>query len=481
MPELSLYNTLTRKKERFEPLVAGEVGVYSCGPTVYARQHLGNLRAYVFADQLVRALAFFGLRVRHVINITDVGHLSDDADQGEDKLERAARADGADAWSLAAHWTELFQRDLLQLNARPPDVWCRATEHIGEQIAMIRALEHKGLTYATSDGLYFDTGKLPNYDVFARAGAGGEALQASDRIAHAAEKRSSADFALWKRSPELGPRRQMEWDSPWGRGFPGWHIECSAMSVKHLGPRFDIHTGGVDHVAVHHTNEIAQSEQALGVSPWVRYWLHGGWLMFENEKMSKSRGATWDLDQLSAHGVHPLGFRWFLLAASYRQQLAFSLPVVQEADRTYRKLRRRIAAACASTTSAPAACDAVELRAFSAALADDLNTPRALAALWELVRGGERSLASKAAALRAIDGALGLELCEPLPDAELAPIDASHGASAGEDATQLIAERGAARAAGDFARADAIRAQLAARGIVLEDATGGTRTRSSGK
>ena len=475
MPELVLYNTLTRRKERFEPLVAGEAGVYSCGPTVYARQHLGNLRTYVFADQLVRALAFFGVRVRHVINITDVGHLTDDADQGEDKLERAAHAQGQDAHALAAHWTAVFQRDLLQLNARPPHVWCRATEHIAEQIAMIGALEHKGLTYATTDGLYFDTGKLVRYDVFERAGAG--APQASERIAQADEKRSSADFALWKRSPLAGPQRQMEWDSPWGRGFPGWHIECSAMSVKHLGPRFDIHTGGLDHVPVHHTNEIAQSEQALGVSPWVRYWLHGGWLMFDNSKMSKSSGATWDLDQLIERGVHPLGFRWFLLGAAYRQQLAFSLPVVQEADRTYRKLRRRIAEACAVAPSTAAPADAPELRAFSAALADDLNTPRALAALWELVRDGERSLASKAALLRAIDAALGLQLCEPLIEREPAALPASADISTGEDVARLIAERASARATRDFARADAIRDRLAARGIALEDAATGTRVR----
>jgi cysteinyl-tRNA synthetase len=487
--ELILYNSLTRRKERFEPLVASEAGVYSCGPTVYARQHLGNLRTYVFADLLVRALAFFGVRVRHVVNITDVGHLTDDADQGEDKLERAARALGQDAWAMAAHWTAVFQRDLLQLNARPPDVWCRATEHIAEQIAMIGALERKGLTYLTGDGLYFDTGKLVRYDVFERAGAG--ALAAHERqgdehraglkpVATGSElgsKRAGADFALWKLSAPQGPRRQMEWDSPWGRGFPGWHIECSAMSVKHLGPRFDIHTGGIDHVPVHHTNEIAQSEQALGVSPWVRYWLHGGWLMFENEKMSKSRGATWDLDQLGAHGVHPLGFRWFLLGASYRQQLAFSLPAVQEADRTYRKLRRRVAEACAGAASAPAAADAAELRAFRAAIADDLNSPRALAALWELVRDGERSLASKAPALRAIDDALGLQLCEPLDEREHMPLPASSGAASSEDVSQLIAERASARAARDFARADAIRDRLAALGIALEDADGGTRAR----
>ena len=473
MSELVLYNSLSQRKERFEPLVPGRAGVYSCGPTVYARQHLGNLRTYVFSDLLVRTLAFFGHEVKHVINITDVGHLTDDGDAGEDKLERAARAGGQDAWALARHWTALFQRDLALLNAREPDVWCRATEHIAEQIAMIAQLEAKGLTYTTSDGVYFDTGQLAHYDVFARAGSG--ALAAHERgVAVDVGKRNGADFALWKRSPEHGLRRQMEWDSPWGRGFPGWHIECSAMSVRYLGPRFDIHTGGVDHIPVHHTNEIAQSEQALGVSPWVRSWLHGGWLLFEGEKMSKSSGPTWDLDQLSAQGVHPLGFRWFLLGAHYRQQLAFSLPVVQEADRTYRKLRRRIADACAEAPARTASsAGAPELRAFAAALADDLNAPRALAALWELVRDGKRSLVSKVAALRAIDATLGLQLCEPLAeDASTRADGAPH-----EHVAQLVAERASARAAGDFARADAIRAQLAALGVALEDGAAGTRAR----
>ncbi len=272
MTELMLYNTWSRGKERFEPLDPGLVRIYSCGPTVGGRQHVGNMRPYLFADLLTRTLRFAGYRVRHVIHITDVGHLTDDADAGEDKVEQAAREGGLSAWDVAEKWTHLYKQDLAKLRVREPDVWCKATDHIPEQIDMIRKLEEKGFTYRTSDGIYFDTSKDPNYGRLARLDL--EAQQSGERIARATEKRNPVDFALWKFSPAEGPRRQMEWESPWGVGFPGWHIECSAMSSKYLGVPFDIHTGGVDHLPVHHPNEIAQSEIAFDVRPWVRFWMH---------------------------------------------------------------------------------------------------------------------------------------------------------------------------------------------------------------
>ncbi len=267
MTQLRLYNTLTRTKEEFAPLESGAVRVYTCGPTVYSRQHIGNLRTYVFSDLLVRGLRLFGFEVKQVINITDVGHLTDDSDDGEDKMEQAAAASGETAWDVAERWTTIFREDLAKMNIGEPAIWCKATDHIAEQIEMIEKLEGKGFIYTTDDGVYFDTAKDPHYGELARLDI--ESQQSQDRIEGASQKRNRGDFALWKKSPEDGPRRQMEWDSPWGRGFPGWHIECSAMSTKYLGEQFDIHTGGVDHVPIHHPNEIAQSENALGVRPWV--------------------------------------------------------------------------------------------------------------------------------------------------------------------------------------------------------------------
>jgi cysteinyl-tRNA synthetase len=465
---LRLYDTLAREKRRFEPLDPAKVRIYSCGPTVYSHQHLGNMRAYLFADLLKRALLWFGHPVFHVINITDVGHLTDDADAGEDKMERAARQSGESIWDVAERWTRIFKRDLERLHVLPPDVWCKATDHIAEQIEMIRQLETKGFTYRTGDGIYFDTAKDPGYGQLARLHL--EQQESQERVEGADQKRNRADFALWKLSPPDGPRRQMEWPSPWGSGFPGWHIECSAMSTKYLGQQFDIHTGGVDHIPVHHTNEIAQSENALGVRPWVRFWMHGGWLMFEGDKMSKSRGSVRTLDDLDADGIEPEAFRLFLLGSHYRQQTSFGDEALRGAQNAWRRLTRRVAELREGPPGAsdPAAADTFRQR-FRAALADDLNAPQALAVVWELVRADAPGAAEKLALLESFDRVLGLELvaaasasAEPEGDAR---IDA------------LVAEREAARKARDFKRADAIREQLRAEGIALEDGPQGPRWR----
>jgi cysteinyl-tRNA synthetase len=465
MSELQLYNTLTRSKQAFAPLEPGFVRIYSCGPTVYSRQHLGNLRAYVFADLLNRTLRYFGFRVRHVINITDVGHLTSDADSGDDKMEKAARESRQSAWDVAAKWTAVFRADLAKLNFREPDVWCKATDHIPEQIAMIQTLEAKGFTYRTSDGLYFDTAKDPHYGELAHLDLAEQETQA--RIEHAGEKRNAADFALWKLSAP-GESRQMEWDSPWGRGFPGWHIECSAMSVKHLGPRFDIHTGGVDHIPVHHPNEIAQSEAALGVRPWVPYWLHGGWLMFGDAKLSKSTGGSvLNLDALTDAGIAPLAYRYFLLGGHYRQQLAFSEDAIRGAQAARDRLVRR-AAELREDTSSHGAAEQVDARArFRAALADDLNAPRALAVAWEVARSTALGGREKWELLREFDEVLALGLSDAKPETQEtdAAIDA------------LVRARDEARAAKNFRRADELRDELKRRGITLADSPGGTRWR----
>ena len=465
MSDLVLYNTLTRKKEAFVPLEPGRVRIYTCGPTVYNRQHLGNLRPYVFADLLNRTLRYLGYDVRHVINITDVGHLTSDADSGDDKMEKAAREQRLSAREIADEWTRVFQADLVKLHCRPPDVWCKATDHLPEQIAMIRTLEEKGYTYRTSDGIYFDTSKDPHYGELARIDLAAQETQA--RIEGASEKRNAADFALWKLSPP-GEKRQMEWDSPWGRGFPGWHIECSAMSVKHLGERFDIHTGGVDHIPVHHPNEIAQSEAALGVRPWVRYWLHGGWLMFEGSKLSKSTGGSvLNLDSLGDAGIAPLGYRYFLLGGHYRQQLAFSEDGIRGAQTARERLLRH-AIELRGDDSSRGGSEAEAARArFRAAIADDLNAPRALAVAWEAVRSDALGGRETWALLREFDQVLALGLAEAeAPEQEQdAAIDA------------LVAERDRARAAKNWKRADELRDELKARGITVVDSPQGSRWR----
>jgi cysteinyl-tRNA synthetase len=452
-------------KQRFEPIRAGEVGIYTCGPTVYNEQTIGNLRAYLFSDLLKRALHAVGYRVRHVVNITDVGHLTDDADAGEDKVELGARRQGLSAREVADKWTAAFQRDLEQLGILPPDVWCKASEHIAEQIELIRALERKGFTYRTSDGIYFDTSKDPHYGELARLDLA--AQQTGERIEKASEKRNAADFALWKLSPEGGPRRQMEWQSPWGTGFPGWHIECSAMSSKYLGVPFDIHTGGVDHIPVHHTNEIAQSENAFEVRPWVRFWMHEEFLTFGGEKISKSTGGLYALRDLVEMGVEPRAFRLFFLQAHYRQKQAVSDEALRGAQAAYTRLVRHAEELRGKSARAGESAAAGLRERFLDAVCDDLNAPQALAVLWEAVRAAEIGPATRWHVVREMDAVLGLGLEEARVS----------GGELDAEIEGLVREREAARKARDFARADALRRELAQRGIVLEDTKDGVRWR----
>ncbi len=469
MTDLKLYNTLSRSIEPFHPRTAGLARVYSCGPTVYSRQHLGNMRPYVLADLLTRTLRLEGLAVEHVINITDVGHLTDDADCGEDKVELASQRTGTSALEVARVWTELFKRDLELLNVREPNVWARATEHIPEQLAMIHTLEAKGFTYRTRDGVYFDTARDPGYGALSRLRASAEHA----RVANDAGKRSPADFALWKLSPTDGPRRQLEWPSPWGVGFPGRHIECSAMATKHLGPQIDIHTGGVDHVAVHHTNEIAQAENALGMAPWVQVWMHGAWLLFDGEKISKSRAHELhppNLDDLSPLGATPGGFRYYLYTAHYRSPLSLSGEALRGAEAARRRLRAFVRTGSAEVSAEgswgvrSSRLEALREK-FRDALRDDLDAPRALAVLWEIVDQPD-PLPMRARLVRELGDAIGLTLAGPVPVME-------------DDALveALVARRNAARAARDFALSDALRAQLAAKGVLLEDSVAGSTWR----
>lgn len=450
---LHLYDTYSRSLRPFASIEEGKAGLYACGPTVYDYAHIGNLRTYLFVDGLRRALAFNGLAVRHVMNITDVGHLTSDADSGDDKIEAKSARSGKSAWDIAAEFTRAFEADLQQLNILAPTVWCRATDHIAEQIAFIRDLEAKGYTYATSDGIYFDTARQDSYGRLARLNRAG--LQAGKRV-ELGEKRDICDFALWKFSATPG-QRQMEWDSPWGLGFPGWHIECSAMAEKHLGAYFDIHCGGEDHVAVHHSNEIAQTEARHGTR-LANFWLHGAFLKTREAKMSKSSGDFLRLQSLVEQGIDPLAYRYLCLGAHYRSGLNFTDEALRAAASGLSRLRASVHALGAADGEP----DAGWLARFTAMLNDDLNYPRALAVAWELLKSDLPDSVKKATMAR-FDEALGLALLDWRP-AEVAVPEAVVG---------LIAARETARRERRWADADALRSQVRAAGYEIEDTAEG--------
>lgn len=468
---------MTREVAEFVPANPEQVGMYSCGPTVYADQHIGNMRSYVFADTVKRVLRWKGFPVRHVINITDVGHLTSDADTGDDKLELAAKRQQASAWEIAERYTREFKADLRRLRVIDPDVWCKATDHVTHMIRFATALDDAGWCYRLPSGLYFDTSKDAGYGKLARLDLAGQREGA--RVEVVEGKRGGSDFAVW-RSSAPGESRQMEWDSPWGPGAPGWHLECSVMSMKYLGQHFDIHTGGVDHIPVHHTNEIAQSEAYLGDGkPWVRWWMHGEFINLEGAKISKSTGGGVLISDLVDRGYHPLVYRYLLLQAHYRSQAEFSWDAMAAAKTGLRRLLDRYTAA---RTAAAGQGPGVELSAaarghldaFDAAISDDLSTPRALAAVATAARDASLSDADLSALAIRFDEALGIGLADLTPaDLDLAPSQAQ--VSAGE-VERLVRERSAARAARDFARSDELRDQLASVGVAVEDHPGGVST-----
>jgi len=335
--ELKLYNTLSRKKEVFKPLKNKLVKLYTCGPTVYWYAHLGNLRTYIFEDILKRVLKYQGFKVIHLMNITDVGHLTSNQDIGEDKIEIAARKEKKSAWQIANFYTKKFKEDLKALNIIPPNLWAKATDYIKEQIDLIKILEKKGFTYKIEDGIYFDTSKLKTYG---RLWPKKMKIKAGARVEMVKGKKNPTDFALWKFSPK-NIKRQMEWDSPWGKGFPGWHTECVAMAIKNLGINFDIHCGGVDHVLIHHTNEIAQSEAAFG-KILARFWLHGEFLLLKEGRMGKSEGNIITLADLKEKGFNPLAYRYLCLNSHYRSKLIFSWKALKGAQNALINLSEEI-------------------------------------------------------------------------------------------------------------------------------------------
>ncbi|KUZ73264.1 cysteine--tRNA ligase [Burkholderia ubonensis] len=453
--EILLYDTWERSLRPLSPIHADWVGLYCCGPTVYDHAHIGNLRTYLFEDLLRRTLEFNGYTVRHVVNITDVGHLLSDQDEGEDKVERQSRRSGVSAWALAGRYTEAFIADLGLLNIKLPTIWCKATDHIEEQIALIESLDERGYTYRTPDGVYFDTSRQDGYGYLARLDKAG--LDAGARVSMG-EKRSATDFALWKFS-RAGEQRQMEWASPWGTGFPGWHSECSAMSCKYLGPWFDIHCGGEDHVPVHHTNEIAQNEARHGTR-LANFWIHGQFLQVDKTKMSKSSGDFLRLRSLIDEGVDPLAFRYLCQGAHYRGHLNFSWSALQGASAALNRLRQKY-------FELPAGGDADPdfVRRFRAEVNRDLNTANGLALVWDVLKSALPD-ARKKATLDAVDAVLGLRLSQWRPEAdETIP----------EPVRELLRARTASRASRDWSRSDALRAEIEALGYAVEDR--GTETR----
>jgi cysteinyl-tRNA synthetase len=403
MPSLYLYNTLSRKKQEFTPIKKNKAGLYTCGPTVYNFAHIGNLRTYLFEDILKRVLTYFDFTVKHVMNITDVGHLTDDADQGADKMEKAAKKEQKNAWEVADFYTQSFKKDLASLNIIEPTTWCKATDYISEQIKMIKKIEDNGFTYRTDDGIYFNTSKLDDYGELARLDING--LQAGHRI-ELGQKKNPTDFALWKFSP-LKEKRQMEWSSPWGTGFPGWHIECSAMSTHFLGLPFDIHCGGIDHIPVHHTNEIAQIKAAEHKS-MANFWLHGEFLIINEARMGKSANNFITLSKLKEKNILPLSYRYFTLGTHYRQKLNFFWEAAKQAQQSLFNLYEQLENLPIATKPLPE----YEIN-FQKALADDLNMPQALAVVWNLIKS-KSDPGAIAATIFKFDKVLGLKLQETI-------------------------------------------------------------------
>lgn len=461
--KLYLYNTLTKEREVFKPISDKKVGLYTCGITAYWFAHIGNLRTYLFEDILKRILIYNGYNVKHVMNITDVGHLTSEADEGEDKIEEAARKEGKTAEEISNYYWKAFREDLKKLNIIEPSIWCKATEHIKEQIEMIKKLEEKGYTYRTNDGIYFDTSKLKDYGRL--AGLKKEGLKAGKRI-DIGEKKNKTDFALWKFSKKPGVRQQ-EWESCFGLGFPGWHIECSAMSSKYLGEQFDIHTGGEDHIPIHHTNEIAQSEAAFEKKPWVKYWLHGAFLLFKGEKVSKSEGGLFTISELEEKGFEPLIYRYFCLTAHYRKPLSFSLEALEGAQHSFHNLKNKILEILEGkdkTKTKEARLKKYE-KEFHKNINDDLNMPRALAVLWMMLKDKDINSKDKYKLALRLDKILGFDLKKLKKEEE----------KISKKIKALIEEREEARKKKDWAKADKIRDELKEQGIVLEDTSEGVR------
>lgn len=451
---MKLYNTATRTKEEFKPLISGKVGIYSCGPTVYWNQHIGHMYAYTQWGTLVNFLRYIGYEVKWVMNVTDVGHLTSDADTGEDKMEKGARREGLTVWEIARKYEEQFLRSLDKFNIVRPDVLCRATEHINEQIELAKKIETNGFAYLTKTGLVFDTDKFKDYPKFANLKL--EEMDAGARVEVDEEKKNPWDFLLWVTNQ---PDHIMKWPSPWGEGFPGWHLECTAMSTKYLGETFDIHTGGIEHIGVHHTNEIAQGFGAFGHQT-ARYWLHNAWLTLKGgEKMSKSLGNGYTADQLEEMDYDPLAHKYLVLSSHYRKGLEFSLDSLAASQTALFKLRKLLTA-----WEEGGEVNQDYKKEFVEKISDDLATPEALALVWRLTKDEKVSDKDKKATLLDFDRVLGLKLDKKPVEEEIPP-----------EVLKLVALREKARSEKNWVESDVVRDKIVALGWGVEDGPKGQR------
>ena len=461
---IKLYNTLTKKKEEFKPIIKGNVSMYNCGPTVYNYAHIGNLRSYILADLLRRTFEYEGLKVKQVINITDVGHLIGDTDDGEDKIEKMAKKELKEASDIAKMYTEAFIFDLKALNIETKKtLFPKATEHIKEQIELIKILKDKGYAYKTSDGVYFDTAKFKDYGKLGNINIAG--IQAGARIAMNFEKRNITDFALWKFSQQ-SDKRQQEWQSPWGVGFPGWHIECSAMSVKYLGQPFDVHTGGIDHIPIHHNNEIAQSEGATG-KPLANYWLHNEFVNTNTgEKMAKSVDNFLRLKTLIDKNYSPIDYKYLLLTSHYRTPTIFSYEALDGAKTAYKKLVKYFA----EIKTYGKVSDDYQ-KQFKNFINDDLDTPQALALIWKLIKDKDISDEDKKSTIADFDTVLGLNIeKEPKKVLEKKTIT-----KIPKEISVLIKKREEARKNKDWKKSDELRKKIEATGYLIKDTDTGPK------
>lgn len=455
---LKIYNTLTRQIDDFQPIDAENVKIYACGPTVYDYAHIGHMRRYVGDDILIRVLEFDGYKVTHAMNITDVGHLVSDQDTGEDKMEKGAKKLGLSVSEIAKKFEDQFINSMRLLGNRMPDLLLKATEHIQEQIELIQILEEKGFTYKTKDGIYFDTSKFPNYNKLSKQNI--EEIKIGARVSMG-DKKNPTDFALWKFSPSTGSeqvqqRRQMEWDSPWGIGFPGWHIECSAMSMKALGLSFDIHTGGIDHINIHHTNEIVQSEAASG-KKFVNYWVHHNFLTVEDEKMSKSLGNFYTVEDIVKEGYDPLALRYLYLQTHYRQEMNFTFDALKAASIALNKLRDELLSFDKPDGKGIEAYENL----FFETVNNDLNMSKALSIVWEVVKSNYPTSAKKETILR-FDKVFGLDL-------ENAQKYRKRIDKVPEKIIQLVKEREKLRKEKRYHMADELRFKIQKMGYDVED------------
>ena len=454
---LKLYNTLTKQKEEFKPLKGNEVRIYTCGPTVYSFAHIGNFRAYVFMDTLRRVLKENGYTLKHVMNITDVGHLESDADEGEDKMEKAARKENKDPYEIAAYYTDIFFRDMGRLNIERPEIIAKATDHISDMLEFVKILVKNGYAYETSKAIYFDISKLDKYPVLSNRNLDDQIAGA--RVDVDPEKRNPYDFAVWIKAPE---NHIMKWESPWGLSYPGWHLECSAMGRKYLGDEFDIHTGGVDHIPTHHENEIAQSKGCTGHIPAKR-WMHVEFLQVDGGKMSKSLGNTYTLDQLQEKGIEPLAYKMFCYTAHYRTKLNFTFEGALSTQKALNRLREGYLTHLQNDEK----IDEEEIKEYKQrfldAVNDDLNMPLAMGIVWEVVRNNKKSK-QFAELLLEFDRILGLDL-----ENSKKYLEEQEKVELPKEILELVEQRKIARENKDWAESDRIRDLLKEKGYTVKD------------